>query len=482
MNVRVHLGLLVTYCWLAVGSAFAQGPYGQPAPIVDPNFQPAGWHHGHRQQCPEPCVDQNTIYQLLPDDRGLSELHSRINWNAIKPRRGSWIRFDYINAEIHRNRSNALGQPFFVGQPLVGDGITAVTRDLFVADVRDQFDLFFPDINPDPDPLLLTSVPVQVPQTGGVEWNGMNGVRGEIGIPLDDHWTLEASAWGLEDAGDSLNVPDIPASSVLGANGIPRTQMLATTLTTDGAPGSRIMVYDQAFFSEYTADMWSSEINLAYDLRIPHDGWSLQSLIGFRQTEYGENLRFGGSFDNSSGYLDLLNDVTPLGTLATPISNSFQSKVRNYRNELQLGLRSELAHKYFTLGIAPKVGLGGNLIRSKVIAQNAREPGDPGIAFGLPLDDPDRTVTSDRELEFSPTLDLGLYADIHLREWCKLRVGYNVTWLGRLGVAERSIKFDETTDNTDPMNPITNPNVVLDRALRDRVVTAFTIGGEIYLP
>jgi len=58
--------------------------------------------------------------------------------------------------------------------------------------------------------------------------------------------------------------------------------------------------------------------------------------------------------------------------------------------------------------------------------------------------------------------------------------------MGRLGVADDSIRFNEIVtaiDNTDPLNPIitTQEDVGLRRALRDRNIGVFTVGGEITL-
>lgn len=329
-------------------------------------------------------------------------------------------------------------------------------------------------------------------------------MRGSFGIPIAENASFEASFWGLEDAGDSINIKDIPPSSELGAFGFRRTRAYAITLTTDGQVGpqdldgyvrNRVILYDESFFSHFKADLWSADANYVLDLRNDSDGWVLQSILGYKHTEYGEEFAFGGGFNNSSGsfgalgtfdptisYLDVSDGDTTtqaVGVLATPVTNRVESHSRNFRNELQLGLRSEWQSKFVSLGVVPKVGLGAALVRQKVTTSNLREPGDLFLATATPLDDPAYTIEKDREILFSPSFDLGLYANLHVNEWMSLRVGYNFVWLGNVASAVSSIRYNEVTD---PMTGDTLPDVGLTRRKRDVTVNLFTVGGEIKLP
>ena len=506
MNARVQFGLLG---WLVLCHAVQAQQWQEPAgiPSSPQAITPVGWNHmvpsahagsGH----PGAATLAQTEYELLPNQHSpLYNLDSRLDLSLLEVVRGSWIRLEYMNAEIDNGAGTTLGAPL-----------------ANVPNVARQFRVERPTlVAPDPtNAALPITMTTQVPETGGIQWDDLNGIRGTVGIPLTKKLSVEGTFWGLEVGSDAINLPTIPPTTFMDAHALDNTFLFATTLTRDGVPLSTfqsanldpitpdfatefagtatVIVYDQAFFSEYTIDTWSTDVNLVYDLRIPHDGWKLQSLVGYRHTEYGENLAFGGTFANNSND-PFFVDVDPAIVAVEPyfmdlgiitafdpaISNRIQSKTRNFRHELQVGLRSELSHKFFSVGVEPKVALGGNLIRSQVsVSENVRAPGDALGAFDplLAKTDVARTTT-DRSFEFSPTIDLGVYANVNLTSWFKLRFGYNLIWLGRLGVADQSIRFNEVTD---PLTGLTAGDIVVEPRLRDRVISAVSVGGEIILP
>lgn len=503
MNARVQFGLLITLSWL-VGARLvcAQGP----PPDVH-RVQQTGWHVFQQAQPPQSGIDQ-TMYELVPTHRdSLTDLGYRLHLGEVEEAlSGSWMRMEYMIGSIH-NGGRTLGSAY---------------RDPFGNLIRtdEQYDLVLPaedplfpgtfpiNLTPAIDPVFgdFLTIPVEAPNAGLIDLSDINGIRGSFGIPITKDSWFEASFWGLEDAGDSINIKDIPPSSELGAFNLRRTRAYAITLTTDGqvAPQdlngyfrNRVILYDESFYSHFKADLWSADANYVLDLRQPHDGWVLQSILGYKHTEYGEEFVFGGGFNNSSGsfgaldifdplvsYLDVADGdttTTAVGVLANPVTNRVESHSRNFRNELQLGLRSEWQTEWFRLGVEPKFGLGAALVRQKVTTSNLREPGDLRLGSMIlpPIDDPEYTIESDREILFSPSFDLGLYANINVNEWMSLRVGYNFVWLGNVASSVSSIRYNEVTD---PMTGDTLPDVGLTRRKRDVTVNLFTVGGEIKLP
>lgn len=442
--------------------------------------------------------------QLLPDDRwGFHDHDERLDLILREAVRGVWMRLEYMNARVSND-----GRP--LGAPRAG-----------VANLRNPFDvtsyqLDDPlDLTPDPAPVASTLVP----NSDTVSWNNLNGIKGSFGIPLTKEYTLEASFWGLEEGGGSISVPNIPPTSALGPHGTSPIRWLATTLTTDGVVGDRLILYDLDFFSNYRVNVYSSDVNLLYNIRTRAEGWNLKSLIGYRHDQYSEHLTFGGSFNNNfefdpsptaddGAYIAPPYVVPPIlpGELAQPNSNRIDSRTHNFRNSLQLGLRSEFVHRWFTLGVEPKVGFGSNHVRARVNTRNARSPGvvvefeevvDPDdptappvtVATPIFLDtpaDPDVPIlasSTNRDLVFAPSVDLGLYVEAHPTDWFTLRFGWNLVWLGQLGVADHGIRFNELTDPADPTNPaLTTSDISARIKLRDSVISAFTVGGTIYLP
>jgi len=380
----------------------APGPYGTPYGGPAPGCAP----------------DPYLYADLLPEDRfALQPPEQDLLRICREAARGTYVRIEYLNGEIFRHDQRTLGEKL----DLPGS--------------------FRPE-----DPFIITNTDnvfsslVQIPTTRDLNWDELNGIKGTLGLPLWKTGGIELSFWGLEDTSDDLNVPDLPGVDFLntptlvgtepvpsnfttlryrvGPNGSQIPTILATTLTTDGQPGTRAILYDAAFFSSYSTSVWSMEVNYIHDLKVPGDGVTFKPLIGYRHEEYGERLTFGGTFDNRSQYLSDPVTGIPL-VLANPISNLIDSKVYNFRDALQLGFRSELqVHDRVQLGIEPKVALGANLIRSSVETSNVREPGDPNLILQPTnvVDDPAHTREFDRELQFAPSVDVGLFANVTLTD------------------------------------------------------------------
>ena len=331
----------------------------------------------------------------------------------------------------------------------------------------------------------ITGAYAQVPTTGQVSWHNAQGMRASFGIPILKVATLETSFWGYANQRAELNTPAIPAPSQyapgippleddnsipfpLGPHGTNLTTFLATTLTTDGVPGSRIMLYDAGFTSQYESRLKAGNIDLVLNWKTPELGWRMQPIIGYRHEQYGERLAFGGTFDNRSGFLD------GVGILATPQTNMIDSKVLNQRDQIEFGLRNELATRFFTVGVQEKFALGSNVVRGSVHTSNLREPGTiPGS-----LDDPASTSSSERRVVVAPTFDLDVYAKIRMNQWLNFRVGYSLIVMSNLGVADESIRFNEVSDGMGG----TLPDVGANLGFGHRVISALTIGGEIVLP
>ncbi len=430
-----------------------------------------------------PQAGSGVYAELVPDQRfnpfsdGGVPLHT-----AISPHLpNSWIRLEYWHAKIGHQGGQSLG---------------STIRDIngnLIDNTSERFDL------PSVDPNSTTGIAgvAIAPSTENIDWDDNNGIKGSFGIPLDTRSWLEGSVWSLEEQGEALGVPSIPPTSLNDGFAGPPVQFIVIPFTIDNQPGTLadvavntppdgvpvpLIVYDADFFSEYTVDVWAAEVNHVYDLRVPHDGWSVQSIFGWRHEEYSEGLTFGGTFDNNSGYAT--DGVIVTGPLTNPQSNRISSKVHNFRHALQLGFRSEVKQNRFTIGVEPKVALGVGLIRSRVNTQNAREPGDLSGLLNDPnllIDDPNSTTSFDRELDFAPSAELNLYAKYDVTEWFKLRVGYNLIWMGRVGSADTSIRYN-TISAADPTMTPNQLDFGVDQNVNSRYISAFTVGGEIVFP
>lgn len=476
MNVQVKFERLIAIILLAGGTAFAQVPPA-PGPMTG-SIQCPPPEAYYRNAAPNFMAPPDLYAELLPQDRGGAyDCDSRLDLTFREMLRGSWLRLEYLHGFIQRDDSRVLGSPIDVANPAPLGG---PIRD--IANVADQFMILFADSSN-----LVTGTAARyavVPTTRNVDWHNAQGMRGSFGIPVLDVAWLEASFWGYANQHGKLQTPPSPAPLFnaigsttaldddgnilhLGPNGNPVTTFLATTLTTDGVPGSRLILYDAGFRSSYESRLRSGNVDLVLNWKTPTMGWRAQPIIGYRHDQYDEGLAFGGAFDNRSGYLD------GVGILATPQTNLIASQVINHRDQVEFGMRNELATRFFTLGAQEKFALGSNFARGTVNTSNLREPGTDGT-----LDDPAWTVSRDSRMSFAPTFDLDIYAKIPLTPWMNFRVGYNLNVLGNLAVADRSLRLNEVSDGLGG----TLPDVTSRLRSGTRVVTALTIGGEIILP
>lgn len=466
---------------LCLESAEAQQYAASPIPVSQGTaVSQASYHAGTA------AYSAPTNYaELLPDRRMALGVNQTPLLDAIRPHvRDSWIQLEYVYARIGHEGGRALGTSII---------------DQFGNRIRDTSDPF-PLPSVDPAGLFLVTGPAVAPTTATLNWDQIDGIRGSFGIPLDDRSWVEGSVFALGEQSQSLSVPRIPPTSPNPIFGNPPVQYIVIPYTVDGQPGSlrdlggdlldpslddlpvSLIVYDAGFFSDYTINFWSGEVNHVQDLRIPHDGWTLQSIIGWRHEEYSEHLAFGGSFDNNSGYATDGTIIT--GPLATPQTNRIDSQVHNFRHALQFGIRSEVKQYGITLGIEPKVAFGAALVRTKVRTQNAREPGDLSSLLedaNLVIDDPASSFSSDREIEFAPSAELNLYATYDLTSWLKFRVGYNLRWMGNVGVADQSIRYN-TISAEDPTTMPDTLDFVADPGSSSRYISSLTLGGEIIFP
>lgn len=427
-----------------------------------------------------PGVSSGTYAALVPSQAQLPDRQIQGLFAAAENHvSGSWMKLEYFHARIGHN----------------GGALGASVRDINgnIIDLDETFDL------PIFDPVNVPPLPMSIPATGAstedLNWDNLGGIKGSFGIPLDSKSSIEAVFWGLEEQTQTIRAPQIPPASLVSLHGVPPVQAIVIPYTIDGQAGmlndptntlafnvSPLIVYDAGFFSEYTVNVWTAEVNHVYDLRVPFDGWSMQSIIGYRHEEFSEHLVFGGSFDNRSGYAT--DGIINTGQFATPQTNQIDSKVHNFRNALQFGFRSEVKQFGFTVGIEPKVAFGLGLIRARVKTSNAREPGNLSAILNDPnliIDDPESTDDFDRELDFAPSAELNLYAKYDVSDWLRLKFGYNITWLGRVGAADASIRYNSISAADPTLTPDTLDFGVNPKT-KNRYITGFTVGGEIIFP
>lgn len=519
MKFQVRMNWLVAFSVLTGGLVSAQdhAPYGpgvpvQPmsgigAPYSAPMIQASGavpFSSGYDQSygydpgyggayCPPTFAPTSDLYaELLPQDRGGAfACDSRFALDLHQMFRGAFFRMEYLQGSTHHSGGRTLGTPIDVEpvpniDPLLPPAIPIPGPAQDVANVANQFLIIFEDhSSTSTDASGLAYRYAQAPTTDGINWRNVQGVRGSFGIPVLDKMSVEGSFTVYATDTARISTPPLPVPYPLapgteplldengntiieGTNGANPTTFLVTTLTTDGVPGSRVILYDSGFFSQYDTRYIAGNVDLVFNWKNPEIGFRAKPIFGYQHQQYQEGLAFGGFFNNNSRYYE------NLGVFGTPQSNYIGSSVTNLRDLVHLGMRNEIALKYVTFGVQEKIGLGANLAKGHVITRNLREPGTvPGT-----LDDPDFTDSTDREVVFAPSFDLDVYASIQVTRWMNFRVGYSFSLLGNVATADQSFTLNEVSDGMGN----TTPDVVSRLRYGHRSISSLTLGGEIILP
>lgn len=390
--------------------------------------------YGPYGQAPDPndYVDPNIVQELLPPDRGLWwDVDRRLNQAIQDTSHNMWFRLEWLSTNVDAP-----------GNTLLGASLASVPNP------REPF-LFQPANGGFPRTAVVLD-------TSSVDFDNINGIRGTWGIPLA-FGHIETSAWGTENSTSVINTDVLPAN-----NPLQDAQFIATSLFTNGQPGSTIVLYDRSFGAKYSTEIFSAETNLYYNYQAPRLGLRLQPLVGFRFVDYDESLLQVGSYDNSSG----LNGG---GVLIDPIVRRIESVVDNDVYGLQTGFRTEFVHQFFTLGFEPKAALGYNHYEARVSTNNLRtSPYPPVVTDGL-------TESKETQNIVAPYLDFNMYAKVHFSQSLHLRVGWSYTMYTNMSRADDNIYYNDMG--------IANPPAVRARAEEETLgVATFSVGGEYILP
>ena len=159
--------------------------------------------------------------------------------------------------------------------------------------------------------------------------------------------------------------------------------------------------------------------------------------------------------------------INPVGD---PRQTFIGSDVDNHVYAAQLGFRTELDLEPFTLGVAPRLGLGANSYNASVTTANL---------FGTPdldaLQSPDAlTFTrSDDGTNFSASLDLNVYAKMRLREWLSFNVGYQLLMVDGIQRAPDAVDYNTS---------FAVPALGVQKKDTKMTVDGLTLGFEVLLP
>ncbi|HEX6986570.1 MAG TPA: BBP7 family outer membrane beta-barrel protein, partial [Planctomycetaceae bacterium] len=297
----------------------------------------------------------------------------------LKPPRNSFVRLEYLLWEIEEPGDVPLGAPL-------------------IEDPSDVVELFPTTDNTATDGFFL---PQQgrfgyVPRLDEIQLRDNSGIRLTLGIPTYEYGTFELSGWMLEQASDSFEfgprelipgfvgiIPGVPFSPA-----VPQKTDLATGRVVGPFAIDSVAVYD-TLDAEYSSDLWGADAEFVVDALAPQgEGLKFRPLFGFKYVGFQESLYQRGRF------------IAP----GLSFGSSVNSDTYNTILGGTIGLRTELEHRWFVLGVQPAVTFAGNISEVTVATERVGGPNDPR-----------REVSSDY-FDFCPILDLNAYARVCVTE------------------------------------------------------------------
>ena len=285
-----------------------------------------------------------------------------------------------------------------------------------------------------------------VPRMTELQLRDNSGLRGTIGIPTYEYGTIELSGWMLEQASDERRYMPraiVPQNdffaffdleeTIEGFPVRPRGEAFFPSTSVSVNDGDEFLVipYDHLDVA-YRSDLWGADAKYVIDALAPDgEGFKIKPLIGFKYVGLQESMYQRGLIRNRTGRTNIA---------------SVNSSTDNTLLGGTIGIRGELVHRWFVLGVQPAVTFAGNIAEASVTSE--RLLGNQG---------PAHSVTSEY-FDFAPILELNTYARIHLGDNCRFLVGYDAMWLSRVFRASRAIDYRVTREGRSIRSDVDTSN------------------------
>ena len=399
----------------------------------------------------------------------------------LSPPPASFVRMEYLNWDIQGPGTDGLGAPSLITNPDRGfnfdTGFPQRTPGSISQDPTTGQILFDPTLN---SQLGNVQLPFYLPTTRDLQNSMNNGVRGTLGVPLEDYATLEFDGFYVEknedrqdfrtdiftsaqptnngsvvidSPGGLANLPILsdPSSAVVVVPGglavFPARPV--TTVLVDGQVTDRFIAYNTAFSVDYATELYGAGAKYLFNaVAPPGEGFKLQPFVGFRYVGFREALSQNGQ----------------INTGTTIRNTNITSQTQNQLLGGQFGLRTELQHRWFTIGVQPAVTFAGNVGKATVSTNQLVSAAD--------------TFNSDSAnyTQFSPIFELGAYGRLNLGNSLRLTAGYDAMYLFQTLRAPEVIRYNTTTDATGALS---RSAFTAERSFSGVGVSGFSVGAEL---
>ena len=425
--VMASVALLSNWCW-------AQAPQYQGMQPQFEGFAP-GWGvqynggHAAPSNGPWPVEDE-----LIPDHAPLMDfdLFEQLAIRDIFA--GTSIQTEYVFANFENPGNAILGAPI---------SVVPNPREPFIIQAGD----------------LLEQRAI-VPNTSSMKLASQSGMRTTITIDSFKDFSIVGSWLGMLQMNSSYRITPGGVDPVINPGAFDPTlfphnaRFIATSVS-----GDRLILYDRAFEAALQTNFWTADVNLLFRNNAPEYGFRLKPLVGFRFNYFDEALTQHGEFDNSSG----ISSTT--GVLTNATRNTIVTSTHNQMVMGQVGFQAELADKWFTIGFAPKIAMGANMVETHVYTSDLRDSD-----IDQAVDDGETYVTNNYT-RVGANFDLNTYARIRVNEWLTLSASAFYWFMPVTSRASTSLTYE---DNGIAVPPAFRPAAVTS----GMGVTGLTVGIE----
>lgn len=354
------------------------------------------------------------VTKRVPEEDSWDE-YGPIEQMLMSMARNTWLRVEYLNWQVEDPGFEFLGAPLNVQDP-------------------QNFVVFDPNNFPQQ---LGTA---RVPTLNDIGLDANNGIRLVYGMPLTVG-ELEFSGFIMEQASDHWEAPELPSV------GAPFATLIATPVLTNGTVQNQVLLYDTAYKVDYTSEFYGAQAEVVFDgFGLPGEGLHLRPTIGGRYLNFRESM-------SQVGVSSAFGTVTPLVT-------TIDSDTNNHLYGTVLGARLELVHRWFTVGIEPKIGLNLNSYSASVATNNLRQEADPYVK------------TKEDGTIFSPVAELRAYLRVNVTENFSVFGGYDWFYIGNATRPYDNIYYNDNGLSQPPA-------IVVDTKHRDLMIHGLMVGGEL---
>lgn len=328
----------------------------------------------------------------------------------------SWLRVEYLNYRLTEPGSRPIG----------AEPVTAATAPLFQA--TDRGGAARPGILARTTSLERTN------------YENNNGLRLSFGLPTEQ-FTFEGSFWGFAEKQNRIDHEVLFNSDITLLFPGPVIPVIPLNpITTTTGQLQDFINFDGGMRSTITTALYGIEANFVFPPITPNVAVEVSPIVGFGYMNFRNEFEIEGA-DQQTATFHQIDSITN--------NNIFGP---------QLGLRMEAKGKWLTLGVEPKFLFGINRNHSEV--STAQIYTDTELPF----------LTQDETTRFTPTVDLGAFARIHLRPNFSVTMGYDFMAMNGISLADRQIVWDSTRLPTDP------PAITMDTARHTFVLHGFNVG------